>query len=151
MIRLCDRPFDPWKELQAYQETLCANPEGFGATASFVGTMRDFNEGDSVDSMTLEHYPGMTEKQLETIVAEARRRWRVLGTLIIHRIGTIVPKDPIVLTAAWSIHRGDAFDACRYMMEELKSSAPFWKKEALDGGRRRWVERNTDGYTQGPA
>ena len=135
--------FDPWQETQAYQK---ANLEDgkYGATASFVGTMRDFNQGDDVTSMTLEHYPGMTENYLDKICDEAKTRWDLLDCLIIHRVGDIQPNDPIVLTVVWSAHRKAAFEACRYLMEELKSRAPFWKKEGLEDGHR-WVEQNTPG------
>lgn len=95
--------------------------------------------------MTLEHYPGMTEKELERIVEEARENWSLLDELIIHRVGELLPNDPIVLVAVWSAHRKDAFEACRHIMEALKSRAPFWKKEQLDSSSR-WVEKNTDGY-----
>jgi molybdopterin synthase catalytic subunit len=148
MISLRQGPFDPWKEIEAYQDIAFGHKGTFGATASFVGTMRNFNEGDRVCRMNLEHYPGMTEKHLEQIVAEARRRWDMLDALVIHRVGTIAPDEPIVLVAVWSVHRGAAFDACRYVMEELKSRAPFWKKELLAGGGDRWVEANTNGYQQ---
>jgi molybdopterin synthase catalytic subunit len=141
MIRQQD--FDPWQEIQQYQRTQI--PAGkYGATASFVGSMRDFNEGDEVQVMTLEHYPGMTENYLEKICAEACQRWDIIDCLIVHRVGEIHPDDPIVLTAVWSAHRAAAFDACRYLMEELKSRAPFWKKETLPNGHR-WVEKNTPG------
>lgn len=139
----CDiRPqaFNPYAELDAYQ---CAhiNAGSHGACASFVGSMRDFNDGDSVQRMTLEHYPGMTEKYLQKICTEARARWDIIDCLIIHRVGDIAPGEPIVLTAVWSAHRAEAFEACRYLMEELKSRAPFWKKEKLSDGER-WVESN---------
>lgn len=133
--------FDPWQETQQYQQTHL--PAGkYGATASFVGTMRDFNQGDDVTSMTLEHYPGMTESYLDKICDEAKQRWDLLDCLIIHRVGEILPNDPIVLTVVWSAHRKEAFEACRYLMEELKSRAPFWKKEGLEEGHR-WVDKNT--------
>lgn len=133
--------FDPQQELQRYQaETLGAGK--FGATLSFVGTMRDFNEGDTVHSMTLEHYPGMTEKHLVDLCDEARRRWDIVDALIVHRVGEIHPNEPIVLVAVWSEHRAAAFDAGRYLIEELKSRAPFWKNEQLTQGTR-WVEHNT--------
>lgn len=135
--------FDPWQEIQNYQERQLTGGK-YGATASFVGSMRDFNEGDSVRSMTLEHYPGMTESYLNRICDEARSRWDIIDCLIVHRVGDINPSDPIVLTVVWSAHRAAAFDACRYLMEELKSRAPFWKKETLDEGER-WVEKNTPG------
>lgn len=137
------QPFDPWQHVQAHQADLSAG--GYGATAVFVGTMRDFNEGDSVQGMTLEHYPGMTEKYLEQISATAAGRWKLIDTLIVHRVGALQPNEPIVLVAVWSAHRKDAFEASRWLMEELKSKAPFWKKEQLADGER-WVEKNTAGY-----
>jgi len=97
--------------------------------------------------MTLEHYPGMTERHLETICAEATARWGLLDTLVIHRVGLVLPGDPIVLVAAWSAHRAEAFTACRHIMEDLKSRAPFWKKETTAQGER-WVARNTSGVVQ---
>ncbi|MEN8260099.1 MAG: molybdenum cofactor biosynthesis protein MoaE [Pseudomonadota bacterium] len=144
-ISLRDKTFDPWVELRAYQHKNLGLAGKYGATASFVGTMRDFNDGDDVKAMTLEYYPGMTEKSLERIVDDARVRWEFLDALVIHRVGDILPNDPIVLVAVWSSHRGAAFDACRYIMEELKSKAPFWKKETLQD-QVRWVERNSGGY-----
>ena len=141
-ISLRKTGFDPWKEIQAYQAASSNITGEYGATASFVGTMRNFNEGDAVLRMTLEHYPGMTEQHLEKIVTTAEQRWDILDALIVHRVGELSPNDPIVLVSVWTAHRGAAFDACRYIMEELKSKAPFWKKEALNGVTR-WVERNT--------
>jgi len=135
--------FDPWGETQRYQQTRLEDGK-YGATASFVGTMRDFNQGDDVTSMTLEHYPGMTESYLDKICDEAQKRWDLLDCLIVHRVGEIHPNEPIVLTAVWSAHRKEAFEACRYLMEELKSRAPFWKKEGLTEGHR-WVDKNTPG------
>jgi molybdopterin synthase catalytic subunit len=107
--------------------------------------MRDFNEGDAVSAMTLEHYPEMTEKQLQQIIDEAQRRWDIIDALIVHRVGLILPGQPIVLTAVWSAHRAAAFDACRFLMEALKTRATFWKKETLADGDQRWVEKNTPG------
>lgn len=143
-VELRGEAFDPWRELQRHQE---ANPQlagQYGATSIFVGTMRDFNEGDTIEAMTLEHYPAMTRKHLEDIAREATTRWNLLDTLIIHRYGDISPNDPIVLLAVWSSHRAEAFPACRYLIEELKARAPFWKKETLEGNER-WVEKNTPG------
>jgi molybdopterin synthase catalytic subunit len=137
--------FDPWQALQQYQQS--AKSGQFGATSIFIGTMRDFNDGDTVTAMTLDYYPVMTEKQLAKIVTEASQQWAVLDALIIHRVGEILPNQPIVLVAVWTAHRGDAFDACRYIMEALKSTAPFWKKERLINNQERWVTHNTDGYT----
>lgn len=144
-ILLTDTAFDPWKEIESYQSAFVHLNGKFGATAIFIGTMRDFNEGASVKKMNLEHYPGMTEKYLETIASDAIQRWDLLDCLVIHRVGTISPSDPIVLVAVWSHHRGNAFDACRHIMEELKNKAPFWKKEHTEDSAR-WVDKNTCGY-----
>lgn len=142
-VELREQGFDPWVELKQYQERL--GREGkFGATSVFVGTMRDFNDGDTVASMSLEHYPEMTDKHLRKLCEQAEQRWDILDSLIIHRVGQITPSDTIVLVAVWSAHRAQAFEACRFLMEALKSSAPFWKKESLED-RDRWVESNTPG------
>ena len=143
-VHIVEGVFDPWSILAAHQARIAAGSHG--ATASFVGTMRDFNEGDDVRTMTLEHYPGMTEKHLAAIIDEARKRWHLVECLIVHRVGPIRPGEPIVLTAVWSAHRKEAFEACRFLMEELKHRAPFWKKESLASGDERWVEKNTAGY-----
>ena len=110
-----------------------------GAIASFVGLARDMNEGSGVQAMTLEHYPGMTEKALARLVEEARSRWALLDVTVIHRVGRLLPGDPIVLVAVASRHRGEAFAACEYLMDALKTRAPFWKKEETPEGER-WVE-----------
>ena len=142
-IEIRTSSFDPWEEINLHQQKM--GKEGqFGATASFVGTMRDFNDGEPVQSMTLEHYPGMTEKHLEMICADANQKWDLIDTLIIHRVGEIEIADPIVLVCVWSAHRTEAFDACRFIMEDLKSKAPFWKQESTTEGKR-WVEKNTPG------
>jgi molybdopterin synthase catalytic subunit len=133
--------FDPWQELARSEAALV--PGKHGACASFVGTMRDFNVGDKVQSMSLEHYPEMTQRFLDKICTEACTRWNLVDCLIIHRYGEIRPGDPIVLTAAWSAHRAEAFDACRFLIEELKAHAPFWKKELTDSGER-WVHDTPD-------
>ncbi|HFE32654.1 MAG TPA: molybdenum cofactor biosynthesis protein MoaE [Gammaproteobacteria bacterium] len=143
-IQLLGEGFDPWQALQQHQAD---NPQlagKYGATSIFVGTMRDFNDGADVDGMVLEHYPAMTQKHLQAISSEAMSRWDILDTLIIHRFGEIRPNDPIVLLAVWSAHRSASFPACRYLIEELKSRAPFWKKE-INGEDARWVEHNTPG------
>lgn len=145
-IKICPEPFDPWQEIQSYQGLAKDMVGKFGATSIFIGTMRDFNEGDDVNGMILEHYSGMTEKQLEKIVAEAIRQWPVIDALVVHRVGDILPNDPIVLVAVWTSHRGDAFDASRFIMEALKSRAPFWKKELLKSQAERWLVKNTGGY-----
>ena len=110
-----------------------------GAIASFVGLARDMNEGSGVAAMTLEHYPGMTEKALGRLVGEAKSRWALLDVTVIHRIGRLLPGDPIVLVAVASSHRGEAFAACEFIMDYLKTRAPFWKKEETPAGER-WVE-----------
>ena len=142
-VEIHEQPFDPFAEVKAFQDDM--EQQGrYGATAIFIGTMRDFNEGDEVREMWLEHYPGMTEKYLQDISAQAQDRWPLLDSLIIHRVGRVYPNDPIVVVAVWSAHRGAAYEANRYLMEELKSRAPFWKKESLSEGER-WVEHNTPG------
>ncbi len=145
-IQIIETVFDPLQAMRDYQRTELENATNFGATASFIGTMRDFNEDDSVSAMQLEHYPAMTEKQLNQIVDIASDHWLIKHVLIVHRVGKIKPGEPIMLVAVWSVHRAAAFDACRFLMEELKHRAPFWKKEQLGSGDSRWVEKNTDGY-----
>lgn len=147
MIKISETAFDPWQSLQDYQRSVTQMHGQYGATSVFVGSMRDFNQGDSVTAMTLEHYPGMTEKVLENIVQQAMQQWRIIESLIIHRVGDILPDQPIVLVAVWSVHRGDAFDACRMIMEALKNNVPFWKKEQLSSNESRWVESNSKGYS----
>ncbi len=141
LIEIKDAPFEPYQRLLEYQAEAGFSGK-YGATAVFVGSMREFNQGDDVSVMTLEHYPGMTEKYLQKISEEAADKWDILDSLIIHRVGEMLPNDPIVLVAVWSAHRAEAFDASRYLMEELKSRAPFWKKESLKDDVR-WVEKNT--------
>jgi len=113
-----------------------------GAIASFIGVVRDVNEGESVNEMTLEHYPGMTERALEQIVAEAKARWDIVDVLVVHRVGRLAPNDQIVLVVVTGAHRGEAFAACEFVMDYLKTRAPFWKKEATAQGAR-WVEART--------
>ena len=134
-------PFDPWHELAHVEAGFASGKHG--ACASFVGTMRDFNLGDNVHSMLLEHYPEMTQRFLDSICDQARERWQLNHCLVIHRFGEIKPGEAIVLTAAWSGHRAEAFEACRFLIEELKARAPFWKKETTDAGKR-WVHDSTD-------
>lgn len=145
-VEILESAFDPYRRLADYQAAL-GNHGGCGAEASFVGYMRDHNEGERVTGMYLEHYPGMTDRHLQAIADEAGRRWDLQEVLIVHRVGNIRVGDAIVLVAAWSAHRADAFEACRFMMEDLKSRAPFWKKEQLEQGER-WVEKNTPGFSQ---
>jgi molybdopterin synthase catalytic subunit len=132
--------FDVGAELTA----LRAGDARVGALASFVGLVRDINDGAGVAEMTLEHYPGMTEKALDAIVAEARARWDIYAALVIHRVGPLRPCDQIVLVAVTSAHRGEAFAACEFIMDYLKTRAPFWKREVTSDGAR-WVDaRETD-------
>jgi molybdopterin synthase catalytic subunit len=138
MIRVQTEDFDPGSELEQLRER-CAGQAG--AVVCFVGLVRDFNEGESVLTMTLEHYPGMTEKALDKIEQEARRRWELTDAIIIHRVGPLAPNDLIVFVAAASAHRKSAFQACEYMIDSLKTRAPFWKNETTPGGSR-WVEGN---------
>ncbi len=143
-IELRNTPFDPLLELGFYRAGTSELQGRSGATAIFIGTMRDHNERAAVSRMTLEHYPGMTERYLRRIVEAAGREWPLLDALVLHRVGELRPDDPIVLVAVWSAHRAAAFAACRFIMEELKSKAPFWKREDTpEGGR--WVEHNTPG------
>jgi len=115
-----------------------------GAIVSFVGTVRDMNEGSQVNSMELEHYAGMTEKALADIIVEAKSRWSIHEALVIHRIGKMLPGEQIVLVAVTGQHRGEAFAACEFIMDYLKTAAPFWKKEATPTGEH-WVDaRSTD-------
>lgn len=139
-VRVQSNDFDVGAELAALRG---ANPK-VGAIASFVGLARDVNEGREVLDLTLEHYPGMTERALEDIVAQARQRWDIIDALIVHRIGVIAPLGQIVLVAVTSLHRHDAFEACRFLIDYLKTDAPFWKKESTPQGSR-WVEaRSSD-------
>jgi len=145
-VVLFDGVFEPYTELSVYEAALLKEHGSgqYGATTSFVGTMRDFNEGDDVSAMFLEHYPGMTEKALEKICDQAMADFPILDCLILHRVGDIKPNDSIVLVAAWSAHRGAAFEAARMLIEKLKTDAPFWKRETLNDGER-WVAKNTEG------
>jgi len=139
MVRVQQEEFDVGAEIAR----LRADPQ-IGAIACFVGVVRDLNDGESIASMTLEHYPGMTERALEEIVAQAKSRWELTDVVVIHRVGALRPTDPIVLVAVTSAHRGDAFAACEFVMDYLKTDAPFWKKEATPAGER-WVEaRDSD-------
>jgi len=134
VVRIQEEEFDVNAELAR----LRADPR-VGAVACFIGVVRDLNDGDPVASMTLEHYPGMTERALEAIVAQARQRWDLYEVLVVHRVGKLRPTDPIVLVIVTSAHRGAAFAACEFVMDYLKTEAPFWKKEATPTGTR-WVE-----------
>ena len=146
-IKVVDSLFDPLDEIRSAETELSMRRSKIGASSFFVGSMRDFNEGDSVQSMFLEHYSGMTEKRLEEIAVLAKTKWSLDWVTIVHRIGQIHPAEPIVLVATWSAHRAQAFDSCRSIMEQLKSTAPFWKKESTNDGTR-WVKNNTAGYSE---
>jgi len=134
-VRVQTEDFDVGAEIAA----LRAGDPRVGAVACFIGTVRDVNEGAGVATMTLEHYPGMTERALEEICTQAKARWNLLDLLVIHRYGELRPLDQIVLVAVTSAHRGDAFAACEFVMDYLKTRAPFWKKEVTPHGER-WVE-----------
>ncbi|MBI3430809.1 MAG: molybdopterin synthase catalytic subunit MoaE [Hydrogenophilales bacterium] len=126
-------------DLGAEVAALSQGRTDIGAIASFVGLARGMNDGSGVQAMTLEHYPGMTEKALARLVEEARSRWTLLDVTVIHRVGRLLPGDSIVLVVVVSRHRGEAFAACEYLMDALKTRAPFWKKEETQEGER-WVE-----------
>jgi molybdopterin synthase catalytic subunit len=134
-VRIQTEDFDLSQEVKQ----LRAGDARVGAVATFVGTVRDRNDGSEVAAMTLEHYPGMTEKSLEEIIEKAKARWDIFDVLIIHRVGPLNIEDQIVLTAVTSAHRGEAFAACEYVMDYLKTLAPFWKKEDTPVGAR-WVD-----------
>jgi len=134
-VRVQSADFDLGREVAM----LRSGRKDVGAVATFVGCVRDANDGSAVEAMTLEHYPGMTEKALEEICVQAHQRWELLDTLVVHRVGPLVPGDQIVLVVTLSAHRGHAFAACEFIMDFLKTRAPFWKKEQTPGGTR-WVE-----------
>ncbi|MFZ6772162.1 molybdopterin synthase catalytic subunit MoaE [Undibacterium sp. SXout7W] len=134
-IRVQTEDFDVGVEVT----TMRLSDPAIGAVVSFVGQVRDINDGQSISGMELEHYPGMTEHALEDIVHQATERWALQNTLVIHRVGPLLPLDQIVLVAVASRHRGDAFAACEFIMDYLKTQAPFWKKEQTPEGAR-WVD-----------
>jgi molybdopterin synthase catalytic subunit len=137
-VRIQTEDFDAGAEIAR----LRAGNLEIGAVASFVGMVRDRNDGDAVATLTLEHYSGMTEKAIEAIVAEARARWDIIDVTVIHRVGELKPLDQIVLVVVAARHRGDAFAACEFIMDYLKTRAPFWKKEQTPDGAR-WVDART--------
>ena len=134
-VRVQTDDFDVGREIAV----LRGSDPRVGAVATFIGTVRDVNDASTVTAMTLEHYPGMTEKALVAIVDDARARFSIVDALVIHRVGALLPTDQIVLVAVTSAHRGDAFDACRFIIDILKTRAPFWKKEDTPQGSR-WVD-----------
>jgi molybdopterin synthase catalytic subunit len=143
-VRIQTEDFDLSQELTSMRlagqaKKASTQNESVGAIVSFVGLVRDVNDGDTVNTLTLEHYPEMTEKALAAIENEAKTRWDIIDSLIIHRVGTLKPQDQIVLVVVTSAHRGEAFKACEFIMDYLKTSAPFWKKEATNQGEH-WVE-----------
>jgi molybdopterin synthase catalytic subunit len=139
-VRVQTDPFDAAAEVEA----LRAGRPQIGAVVTFLGLMRDLSDGERVEVMTLEHYPGMTEKALEGILAEARSRWALEGIRVVHRVGELRPEDPIVLVAVASRHRGEAFRACELVIDYLKTRAPFWKRERIAGGERWVAARHSD-------
>ena len=139
-IRIQEKDFDISAEITALRK----DDPRVGAVVTFLGTVRDMNDGSQVKGMTLEHYPGMTEKALQEILDQAKARWDIYQTLVIHRVGPLLPEDQIVLVVVTSAHRGEAFAACEFIMDYLKTAAPFWKKEDTPEGAR-WVDsRVTD-------
>lgn len=141
-VRVQTEDFDLTTEVKKLR---LANPK-VGAIVTFVGTVRDINDGADIAAMELEHYAGMTEKALEDIVQQARMRWEFFDALVIHRVGSLMPLDQIVLVAITSSHRGEAFAACEFIMDYLKTAAPFWKKEQTPSGAR-WVDaRESDDH-----
>ena len=142
-VQIVSESFEPYEEISRYHASLKSGQ--FGATAVFVGTMRDFSQDEAVSSMVLEHYQGMTQAQLRQHAQNVLDTHKLLDLLMLHRIGRVFPGDSIVLVATWSKHRAAAFEACESMVEYLKSQAPFWKKEDLINGDSRWVEHNTAG------
>ena len=139
-VRIQENDFDISAEIRALRK---GDPR-VGAVVTFLGTVRDMNDGSKVKGMTLEHYPDMTEKALEDIISQAKTRWDIYQALVIHRVGPLLPEDQIVFVAVTSAHRGEAFAACEFMMDYLKTAAPFWKKEDTPEGAR-WVDsRVTD-------
>jgi molybdopterin synthase catalytic subunit len=142
-VSVQEADFDVGAEMAA----LTAGDARVGAVASFVGLVRDVNDGSGVSEMTLEHYPGMTEKALQEIVVEAQSRWDIYAVRVIHRVGRLLPTDRIVFVAVSSAHRGEAFAACEFIMDYLKTRAPFWKREVTPDGAR-WVDaREGDGQS----
>ena len=134
-VRIQEEDFDVSSELA----TLRAGDTRVGAVATFTGLVRDLNDAAQVSTLTLEHYPGMTEKALAQIVGDAKQRWDIYDALVIHRVGPLKPGDQIVFVAVTSAHRGESFAACQFIMDYLKTRAPFWKKEQTPEGER-WVE-----------
>jgi molybdopterin synthase catalytic subunit len=142
-ISVQEAAFDTGAEVTALQV------RGVGGVSIFVGVVRDFNEDAQVSGLYLEHYPGMTEKQIEKIVSEAMSRWDIKAATVIHRVGQLAPSDEIVFVGAASAHRGDAFDACEFIIDYLKTRATFWKKESVEDGDRWLLTKDSDVETAG--
>ena len=134
-VRVQQEDFDLSREVKKLHQ----GDTRVGAVVAFVGLVRDMSGGNTISEMCLEHYPGMTEKSLEAIVAQARQRWELLDVNVIHRVGSLKPADQIVMVAVSSMHRGEAFAACEFIMDYLKTQAPFWKKEVTPQGAH-WVD-----------
>ena len=134
-VRVQTQDFDSGLEISLLRKAR----RDIGAVVSFIGQVRDLNAGDTVSQLTLEYYPGMTEKALEAIITQAQSRWDIIDAIVIHRVGTMQPTDQIVLVAVSSKHRGEAFKACEFIMDYLKTEAPFWKKEVTSQGEH-WVD-----------
>lgn len=145
LIEVSEQLIEPWSFIAEYENHATQLHGSHGASVIFLGRMRDFNEDTAVRQMELEHYPGMTERFLQEIADQAMQQWEIMDVLIRHRVGLIRPADTIVLVVVWSAHRAHAYAANQFIMEALKSKAPFWKKETLGDDSTRWVEKNTPG------
>jgi molybdopterin synthase catalytic subunit len=141
-IIVSSEAFQPWQVLADYEQQRSGLAGQYGASAIFVGTLRTLNQGHTVESMTLEHYPGMTEKYLTLICQEAAGKWEIMDSFVRHRVGLILPNESIVVVAAWSAHRQQALAACQYIIDELKTRAPFWKQEQTSQGRH-WLAQTS--------
>jgi len=142
-ILVTTEPFNPWLFLHEHEQSLMQLYGKTGAIATFVGKTRDFNAGEQVSTLFLEHYPVMTEKCLQACVETAEQRWALADCLIVHRVGTLQPGETIILIAVWAMHRQAAFAGCQFLLEALKTKVPFWKRETLVGERQRWVEESS--------
>lgn len=145
LIEVIETPIEPWSLLQEYEQQQAQLAGRHGANVVFLGRMRDFNDDENVSEMRLEHYPQMTQRFLQGLAEQAMQQWDIMDILIQHRVGVLRPADTIVMVVVWAAHRAHAYAANQFLMEALKSRAPFWKKETLDDGRQRWVEKNTPG------
>ena len=142
-VEILDQPYDAFDKIQVYHTNL--SREKSGALSLFVGTMRDFNQDKKVQSLWLEHYPQMTQKYIVEQLAKMYRRYHINDIRIVHRVGKVYPRDTIVVVAVWAAHRSDAMAANHYLVEQLKSKAPFWKQEKFVDQSTQWVSTNTPG------